>query len=75
MSYHKKVVDQFFPELLVTKYDPSQEPNSVFLFLLQTIYPGLPTHAYTVCPGSAWTVFIKNTGHELISKFHSFYSK
>jgi hypothetical protein len=30
---------------------------------------------YTVCPGSFRTVFIKNTRHELFSKFHSFYSK
>jgi hypothetical protein len=31
--------------------------------------------SYTVCPGSVRTVFIKNTRHELFSKFHSFYWK
>jgi hypothetical protein len=33
------------------------------------------TLTYTVCPGFARTVFIKNTRCEIFSKFHSFYSK
>jgi hypothetical protein len=32
-------------------------------------------YAYTLCPGSVRTVFIKNTRRELFSKFHSFNSK
>jgi hypothetical protein len=55
--------------------DFSEEGTALVFRVKNKVVEATTSIIYIVCPGSVRTVSIKYTGHELFSKFHSFYSK